>query len=148
MLNTFVTIGMNARLFPNNWRPALKEIGFAKNAGFHAIQFQGKEAGLNEETVGCPFSKLSNALRESQITPVMEILIHVDKTGKTTSGKSPLEILQANIHAISRLNCTHVHWHLAPSSPITTDESFLLETSYISQLQKAVELAKDHGFNF
>ncbi|MDQ6833949.1 MAG: hypothetical protein M3008_11170 [Chloroflexota bacterium] len=42
-------IGMNARQFPENWRPASVEIAFARDTGFVALEFQGQEPGLTTE---------------------------------------------------------------------------------------------------
>jgi hypothetical protein len=39
-------IGMNARQFPSNWRPALDEVVFAQASGFACLQFHGQEQGL------------------------------------------------------------------------------------------------------
>jgi hypothetical protein len=45
-------IGLNARLFPTNWRPVLNEIHFGAANGFAALQFPGKEEGLSAQHLG------------------------------------------------------------------------------------------------
>jgi hypothetical protein len=49
-------IGFNGCFFPNNWRPARKEIAFARAYGFTALQFPGKEEGLDSTHLGDPLS--------------------------------------------------------------------------------------------
>jgi sugar phosphate isomerase/epimerase len=148
MSNPPIKVGLNARLFQNNWRPALQEIEFAQKVGFQAIQFPGKENGLNEEALGNSFSGVSKSLIQNKITPVMEILIRLENNGKTVSGKSPVEILRANLPAIVQLGCKHVHWHLVPNSPKMIDDYSHFESSLFPQFEKAVELAYDNGFDF
>lgn len=148
MSNAPIKLGLNARLFPNNWRPVLQEIEFAQAVGFQAVQLPGREDGLNEETLGNSFPEVLKSLHQGKITPVMEILVRVDGSGKTISNKSPLEILQANMPAITQLGCRHVHWHLVPNSPEMIDDYFQFEAKLIPQFEKAVELAYNHGFYF
>ncbi len=148
MPNSSFKIGLNARLFPNNWRPVIQEIEFAHKVGFQAIQLPGKEDGLDEKMLGNSFLEVSNTLTQSNITPVMEILIRLEENGKTSSGKSPLEILEANLPAINQLSCKHVHWHLAPKSPDMIDDYIRFELMLVSQFKKAVEISKVHNFNF
>ncbi len=148
MPNPSIKIGLNARLFPNNWRPVIQEIEFAHKVGFQAIQLPGREDGLDEKTLGNSFLDVSNAFAENHITPVMEILIRLEENGKTSSGKSPLEILEANISSISQLGCKHVHWHLAPKSPQMIDDYFKFESMLVPQFEKAVEISKTYNFSF
>src|SRR5262245_32898493 len=98
-----VQIGINARLFPNNWRPVLDEIVFSHRHGFESIQFPGRAEGLNETHLGAPLSDVAEALAASGMTPVMEILIRLNPDGKTPDGLSPLDTLNANLPAITGL---------------------------------------------
>ena len=150
-----IRVGLNARLFPSNWRPLLEELAFAKKAGFRAIQLPGKEAGLDEEYLAASFDVIAKALRDADIMPVMEILIRVNLNGLTESGKTPLEVLEANLPAIDALGCTYVHWHLAPEQTLRRQLGSV-EDKHIRQLEKSLEpqfakaliYAKDYGFQF
>lgn len=102
-------IGMNARQFPGNWRPASEEIAFARDAGFVALQFQGQEPGLTPERLGEPFDVVAGALAAAGIEAGMEIIVRIDTTGRTASGLSPLDVLRLNLPAIDALPCTCVH---------------------------------------
>ena len=110
-------IGMNGRFFPNNWRPVLDEIRFAHAAGFSALQFQGKESGLTEEHLGASFIETKNALKAANLTATMELPLRLQGDGHTRSGRTPLEVLEANLPAIQSLPCQHVHWHLVLEAP-------------------------------
>ena len=100
-----VRVGMNGRFFPDNWRPAPQEIQFAHDAGFSALQFQGKEKGLTEEALRASFAEIKRALKASNLTSTMELLIRLNGDGRTQSGRTPLEILEANLPAIQGLSC-------------------------------------------
>ena len=150
-----IRLGLNARLFPNNWRPLLAEIAFAKDAGFRAIQLAGQEAGLNEAYLAASFNDIAKALNDADIMPVMEILIRVSLQGYTASGNRPLEILEANLPAIKALGCDYVHWHLAPDQDLRKQLNRLedrhiiqLEQSLRPQFSNALALAETHGFKF
>ncbi len=141
-------IGMNGRFFANNWRPTLDEIAFARQTGFASLQFQGKETGLSESILGGSFEAISEALKDAQITSVMEILIFIDRQGKTTSGLTPIEVLKANLPAIIALPCAYVHWHLAPLTRVNGQSFEELEFSLLEQFKEAVRIAKQHEFRF
>ena len=72
-----ISIGMNGRFFPNNWRPATTEIQFAQKAGFTAMQFIGPANGLGEARLGADFETVAACLHEAGITAVMEIPITI-----------------------------------------------------------------------
>src|SRR4051812_27973217 len=86
-----IRIGMNARLFPGNWRPLTEEIAFAQEAGFVALQVPGPDRGLGEERLGGSLSTVRDVLTAAGIEAVMEIMVRVDASGRTASGMTPLE---------------------------------------------------------
>ena len=111
-MRKFISIGMNGRFFPNNWRPATIEIEFAQKAGFTAMQFVGPANGLGEERLGADLETVAACLHEASITAVMEIPVNVYANGRTADGSIPLDHLRANLPAIKVLDCTCVHYHL------------------------------------
>ncbi len=151
-------IGLNARLFPGNWRPAAEEIAFAHGAGFVALQFPGPEGGLDAERLGASPAAVGEALRVAGVEAVMEMLIRIDAAGRTAAGRTPLEALEANLPAIDALGCTRVHWHLVPDGPHPPapfppgegeGEAFAeLERKFVPQLLIATAYARNHGFRF
>jgi L-ribulose-5-phosphate 3-epimerase len=143
-----IKVGLNARLFPNNWRPALQEIEFARAAGFRALQFPGKENGLDEESLSSSFPEVVAALNKADIDSVMEIIVRLGIDGRTAFGHTPLEILKANLDAILQLGCTYVHWHLVLQDPNAIRDISLFELGLVPQFHQAVELAQGHGFTF
>lgn len=147
-LKNNLLIGMNGRFFPNNWRSALDEISFAKTAGFSAIQFPGKEGGLTEDYLGSSFSNIAAALSNAGVTAVMEMLIFINEHGKTVSGSSPLDVLKANLGAITALPCRYAHWHLAPINILDAAQNSALECQLVPEFKEATALAGKHGFKF
>jgi len=141
-----IRVGMNGRFFPNNWRPALQEVGFAKEGGFQALQFPGKPEGLSERHLGAPLADVSRALALADITTTMEIIVRVDLEGRTAEGASPLDVLRANLPAIRQLPCTHVHLHVVLSESASEEETRALERSLVPQLREAVALSRSQGF--
>ncbi len=141
-------LGMNARQFPGNWRPAVAEIAFARGAGFGALQFHGQEPGLDPERLGEPLAVVADALAVAGIEAVIEIIVRVDATGRTASGLTPLDVLALNLPAIDALPCTCVHWHLVPLAPEENATLHTLERSLIPQFRAAVACAETHGFRF
>ena len=141
-------IGINGRFFPNNWRPALQEIAFARTNGFLALEFLGPEEGLGEAHLGAPPPVVGEALRESGVTPTLEMVVRVDASGRTALGATPLEVLQANLPAINALRVPYVHWHLAPRIAMSDPEIHVLEGVLVPHLAQAVDLAHAHGFRF
>ena len=141
-------IGMNGRFFPANWRPACDEIRFAHAQGFAALQFPGKEAGLDATHLGNPLTTVAAELAAKHITAVMEIVVHVDANGRTAAGSTPLDILHANLPAITALPCRYVHWHLVAAHVMDATTNQALEASMLPQLRAAVTLAQIHNFRF
>jgi len=139
---------MNGRFFPNNWRPALQEIEFAGKNNFRAIQFPSRENGLSEADLGAPISAIAEALHQNHIEAVMEMVVRVDAKGLTSSGMTPLEVLKANLPAITQLPCTCVHWHLVSRQLMDAAENHALEQSVTPQFAEGVALAKQHQFKF
>ncbi len=143
-----VNIGMNGRFFAGNWRPAREEITFAQSVGFRALQFRGTEAGLTEADTGSTFAQVAAALAAAGITAVMEIVAHVDADFRTPSGGTPLDLLRANLPAITALPCACVHWHPVLPRHIATDTRRTLERQFHAQYAAGVEVARQHGFRF
>jgi sugar phosphate isomerase/epimerase len=75
-----ITIGLNGRFFPNNWRPAREEIAFAQAHGFDILQIRGPEEGLGERHLGEGLEEVAEKLQAANLTATMEILIHVSDT--------------------------------------------------------------------
>ncbi len=141
-------IGINGRFFPGNWRPARAEIAFARQHGFEAIQVQGKELGLQPADLNDEFATLAGLLCAAQMIAVMEIVVRIDRAGRTQSGQRPIDVLQHNLPAIQALPCPFVHWHLALSEWLAEADVRALERSLMSQFFEAVELAQTHKFQF
>lgn len=149
MTNTSpIRIGMNARQFPGNWRPASVEIAFARDAGFVALQFQGQEPGLAPERLGESFAVVAGALAAAGIAAVMEIIVRVDAAGHTASGLTPLAVLELNLPAIAALPCICVHWHLVPLAPESDADLHALEHNLVPQFAAGAAHAIAHGFRF
>lgn len=147
--NAAFSIGMNGRFFPNNWRPAPREIDFAARAGFSALQFPGPEEGLGEQHLGASLREVGACLRAAGVAPVMEIVVRVDTpAGKTASGRTPLEILGANLPALSALGCAQAHWHLVLRHPGRDEAAPIFEAAFVDSLSEAVAIAAREGFRF
>lgn len=147
-LQNSIQIGINARLFPGNWRPVREEIQFCANNHFKAIQLPGKEEGLNASHLGDEIPVVQQALAEAGITAVMEILIRVDERGYSEAGHTPLEILVANLPAIVGLKCSCVHIHFVPQAYLTPAQLTTLEINVFASLETAAGLGKEWGFRF
>ncbi|MEO6063475.1 MAG: TIM barrel protein [Thermoflexales bacterium] len=148
-MNHPIKIGMNGRFFPNNWRPALAEIDFAAANQFEAIQFPGLDEGLSVRQLGSDPAVVGDRLRGAGITPVMEIVVRVDRPdGRTASGMTPLDLLDANLPAIEALGCACAHWHLVLRYPGASAEVDAFEDGLRDQLFAAVERAKRLGIRF
>lgn len=143
-----IQIGINARLFPGNWRPVREEIQLCANNGFKSIQLPGKEEGLNASHLGDEIPVVKQALAEADVTAVMEILIRVDERGYTEAGHTPLEVLVANLPAIVGLQCRCVHIHFVPQAHLTPDQIATLEIGVFSSLETAAGIGKEWGFRF
>ncbi|HQV29247.1 MAG TPA: TIM barrel protein [Thermoflexales bacterium] len=148
-MNQQVKVGMNGRFFPNNWRPAFAEIDFAAANQFEAIQFPGPEDGLSARQLGSDLAAVGDRMRGAGITPVMEIVVRVDRPdGRTASGRSPLDLLEANLPAIEALGCACAHWHLVLRYPNAAAEVDAFEDALRDQLFVAVERAERLGVRF
>jgi L-ribulose-5-phosphate 3-epimerase len=141
-------IGLNARLFANNWRPILNEIAFAAAHGFTALQFPGKEDGLASTDLGAEISLVRDALEQTGIVAVMEIMIRVDTLGYSASGRTLIEILTANLPAITGLNCQCVHIHFTPLESVAPAMLPDLEERLLPSLAAGARLGQDWGFQF
>lgn len=148
MATTNIPIGFNARLFPNNWRPALQEIMFGARYGFAAIQFPGIEQGSSEKFLAASYAEIKQALKIAQMTPVMEIVARLGLDGRTKDGLSPMDLLSNNLPAILGLGCTCVHWHMVVPLDTTDAQASAFEWSMIPQFEQGVALAAQHGFKF
>ena len=139
-----IHIGMNARMFPNNWRPALQEIAFAQAHGFTAIQFSTRDKPITEAALGAPMDEVGDALAHAGLISTMEIIVHLDVPSPT-----PMEVLRANLPAILATRCRCVHWHPVAHSVIHAPATLAqLERNLVPQLAQAVDLAAQHGFKF
>jgi sugar phosphate isomerase/epimerase len=143
-----IQIGLNGRFYSQNWRPALREIEFARDNGFKAIQFPGPEMGLGRDRLGDKQETVATSLRQFGITPVMEMLIKLDENGRTESGLTPGDVLQANLPAITMLGCPYVHMHLETAYEMPKQTLRSLETACLPYLHEGVLLAETHGFQF
>lgn len=153
-------LGFNGRFFPENWRPAIEEITFAQDNSFQTLQFIGKEEGLTPDHLGASFSEIKAAFDQSGIHPVMELLVRVDKNGRSAKGNRPLDVLHNNLPAIRALGCIRVHWHLTQPGRFADNEfgwemeswdaetAVGLETALQPQLQEAVTIGQQEGFIF
>ncbi len=148
-MNSRIKIGMNGRFLPNNWRPALAEIDCAAAHQFEAIQFPGVEEGLSARHLGSDPVVVGARLRGAGITPVMEIVVRVDRPdGRTASGMTPLELLDVNLPAIEALGCACAHWHLVLRYPGAAAEVDAFENRLRDQLLAAVERAARLAIRF
>lgn len=136
---------MNARLFPNNWRPVTREIEFASRAGFHGLQLPGPPGGLDEERLGVPLGEVARRMRHAGLEAVMEIALPLMPGGRTTAGHTPTNVLEANLPAILELEVAHVHWHLFPGTA-GPDGLAGLEGMLPGAFELGLSLARKHGF--
>lgn len=141
-----IAIGMNARLFPANWRPIRHEIAFARQIGCTHIQVHGSERGADSAYFGESPGSVGNALAVHGLSATMEIVVRLRANGRTAGGATPLEVLRANLPAIDALGIRHVHFHFAPGEYLTSDRLRALEGALIDQLAAAAALARRHGF--
>jgi sugar phosphate isomerase/epimerase len=78
----------------------------------------------------------------------MEIMVYINENGLTAEGQTPLDILQANLPAITTLPCPMVHWHLVSLDTPEKGIVSRLEKALIPQFEAAVALARNFGFQF
>jgi sugar phosphate isomerase/epimerase len=141
-------IGLNARLFPVNWRPVVNEIRFGAANGFNAIQFPGKEEGLSAEHLGDDIATVRHSLDQAGMVAVMEIVAGVDERGYTAAGHTPMEIILANLPAINGLRCRCVHFHFVPREHVPFAQLPEIERALIASLDVCTGLGKDWDFRF
>jgi len=142
-----IEFGMNARLWSENWRPATEEIAFAAGVGFRWMQFNDRAAGLNETALGAPFVAVAGALAARQIGAVLEIMPRVDATGHSSDGRTPLDVLEANLPAITALRVARVHWHVVFEDPQRAELARGADW-LVPQLAAATAWAAREGFRF
>ncbi len=150
-MSDFIRIGLNARLFPGNWRPVREEIALAKKYGFRSIQLSVKTEAATEKWLDDSFEETARLLDDAKLDCVMEIRLFLNKHGVNNDGKTPMDILNENLTAIKELPCKYVHWHWAPDWSLAEEEDGVvrgLEQSLIPQLREAVGLARAHNFIF
>lgn len=143
-----IEVGINGRFFPSNWRPARDEISFASAYGFHALQFPGKLEGLHATHLDDELTVVGAQLAEAGIMAVMEIVVRINAAGRAQNGQTPLDVLCANLPAITALPCRYVHWHLALSEWPGEPAVRRLEEALAPQFAAAVALAQEQGFTF
>lgn len=141
-----LSIGMNARLFPNNWRPVRQDIAFASANGLTCLQVPGLERGLDADRLGDPLGVVGADLAAAGLTTVMEIIVRIDEHGRTGAGATPVDVLRANLPAITALGCAYVHWHPVPAGPMQPAARRAMEHALAVQCAAGVELAAEYGF--
>lgn len=103
---------------------------------------------LNKERLGDDLETIAKALNDGGLTAVMEIVVHIYDNGLTETGKTPLDVLKANLPAITTLPCPCVHWHLVSVGTLADEPIHQLEKSLRPQFVEAVEIAQKNGFRF
>lgn len=141
-----IQLGMNGRFFPANWRPAVEEIAFAEENGFQALQFAMRGDALSPETLGDSFDTTAQRLADAGLIPVMEIVMGVNRSGRNHQGETALDLLRANLPAITALALAAVHWHFVPEHDMSAAEIRRVETALRPDLVAGVALADQHGF--
>jgi hypothetical protein len=141
-------IGFNARLFPINWRPVREEIRFGSMHNFGALQFPGKEQGLAAEHLGDEIPSVRRLLDEARMSAVMEIALGVDARGYTQAGHTPVEVIVANLPAITGLGCRTVHVHYVPLPSVPPAQFTELEMRLAASLDVGAGLGKEWNFRF
>ncbi len=139
-------IGFNARLFPNNWRPAVQEIQFVAENGFDCLQFMSRNRPVTAEHLGNTLSEVQAALQAQGVFATLEIFAHLQADGRLKSGLTVLELLQANLPLITTLPCTHVHYHFATSHSAPAEVVRQLEADLVPQVEAALTIARQVGF--
>ena len=143
-------IGLNYRDSSTDWRPARAEIAFAAAQGFTSMQFHGllSPGGLGADRLGEAPAAVGEALRAARLTSVLEIIVRLDPAGRTAGGLTALDVLTANLPAITDLGCACVHCHFVPLAPVEQAALAALEESLLPDLAAGVALAAAQGFRF
>ncbi len=139
-------IGYVARLFPNEWRPFVQELEFAREHNFEAVHISDRKGKLLESHLGDTFSRVAEVRAETARVVTMEILSFLRPDGRNEAGATPIEMLRANLPAITTLPIRYVHWHVAPTERLAPADARALEEDCIAQFRAGVDLAAEHGF--
>lgn len=140
-----IRLGMNSRLFANNWRPIAEEIAFAERTGFQVLQIAVREEGITAAKLGDSLEATADLLACAGLTIVIEIVVALGNAGKNPADKRPLEILQANVPAFHTLSVYAAHWHFVPQQSMTMAEITQLEKALLPELRIGVEIAGEYG---
>jgi L-ribulose-5-phosphate 3-epimerase len=135
--------GMNARLFPSNWRPLRNEVAFAAAAGFSCVQIVAYDGVLDDARLGEPIEAAAERLAEAALEPVLEVVARVQADGRSAAGLSPLDALRAALPPARRLGCRRMHLHAAPTALFPPTTVAAVEDACERQLSEAVALAAD-----
>jgi L-ribulose-5-phosphate 3-epimerase len=138
-------VGMNARLFPSNWRPVADEIAFAADSGFDLLQLPGPVAGLGVQRLGAPPVIVGALLRDVGLGAVMEMAFRLDPDGRTSTGGTILGAVRANLSPLAALGATSVHVHPIPPNPDDASDVRRIEDLIEAALPACVEAAADLG---
>ena len=142
-------LGFAARLFDQE-KTAAQEIDFAGRQGFGCVQFRGSEEGITAAYLGEDLPRTADRLRQARVAPTVELLIGLGADGRTPTGKTPLDVLEANLPAFKILGVRHVHWHLYPlaHADMPPEAARPLEEATVPQARQALALAQEQGFSF
>ncbi len=121
---------------------------FAHAQGLSSIQFRGKDDGLDESLLGVPLMAVGAAIRAAGLVAALEMLILLDGAGRTAAGLTPLDVLDANLPAITTLPCRYVHWHLGALEGIGEAAMRALEAELAGQFRQGTSVARKHGLHF
>jgi sugar phosphate isomerase/epimerase len=138
-------LGMNARLFPANWRPLADEIDFASRLGFECLQLVAWDQGIDPERIGEPLDASADRIRRAGLELTLEIVARVRPDGRTRNGRTPLETAQAALPAAAELGVHLAHLHIAPSEPFDVFTVRELEERFASDLAGSLSLAAALG---
>lgn len=145
----FMRIGYVDRSFPDNWRPALDEVAFARTNGFGALQYMvHPNVPGRPQQADTPLDELHAALAEADILPTLEINCRVTETGQLADGRTPLELLDSFLPFITTIGCGHVHLHATAATLFDATTLARVEDGLIRQLAEGVIWAQAHGFPF
>lgn len=128
-------VGMVGRFFALNWRPPEREIEFAAQHGFAAVQIRSERAGHIAGELRADPARVGEAFAGSGVEPVLEMLVRHEGASRTIP-----RTLEANLEAIDGLRARRVHVH-----PIGSPA---FEHLLAAELAEAVEIAERHGLIF
>lgn len=142
-------IGYVDRAFPDNWRPALEEIAFARANGFRALQYM-----VHSNVPGRPqkpdisWATLHDALAEADIMPTLELNCRLTEKGQLPDGRTLSEFLDAFLPFITTVGCQHVHLHAHTPTPFDAQTLAEVEAQFLHHLAAGVAVASAQGFRF